>query len=160
MQRVSGGGTPTATLTHAVGGLTELRAGTYVYGDRACIVDGSVALEDCALRMVATVVSRPTADRAIIDAGSKSLTSDPAAGGAASGFGLILEHPEAEIYALNEEHGYVDVSRCRPAPAIGDIVTVIPNHACGTTNLHDVALVHRDGAPVAEWPIAARGRVR
>ena len=84
-------------------------------------------LEDCALRVVATVVSRPTRERAIIDAGSKTLTMDLAIG--ATGHGLLIEHPEAEVYALNEEHGYVDVSRCEPPPEIGDRVTIVPNHA-------------------------------
>src|SRR3954453_22984188 len=101
VERVSVGGTPTAFATHAVAGITELRPGTYIYGDRACIADGSVPLEDCALRVIATVVSRPTPERAILDAGSKTLTSDLAVG--ASGHGLLVEHPEAEVYKLNEE---------------------------------------------------------
>ena len=158
VETVSSGGTPTARHAHELGVLTELRPGTYVYGDRACIADGSVPLEDCALRVVATVVSRPTPERAIIDAGSKTLTSDLAAG--ATGHGLVVEHPEADVYKLNEEHGMVDVSRCARQPEIGDRVTLIPNHACGTTNLHDEVAVHRGGEVVAAYRIAARGRVR
>ena len=111
VDRVSGGGTPTAERTHELGVVDELRVGTYIYGDRACIANGSVPLEDCALRVVATVVSRPTRERAIIDAGSKTLTSDLAVG--ATGHGLLVEFPDAEVYALNEEHGYVDVSALR-----------------------------------------------
>jgi len=155
---VSGGGTPTARRTHEMGEVTELRLGTYVYGDRTCIADGSVPLEECALHVLATVVSRPTRDRAIIDAGSKTLTSDPAVG--ATGHGHLLEHPEAEIYALNEEHGYVDVSRCERPPEIGDRVTIVPNHACVTVNLHDQIVMHRAGEIVETLPIAARGKVR
>jgi D-serine deaminase-like pyridoxal phosphate-dependent protein len=157
VERVSGGGTPTARQTHELGVVDELRAGTYVYGDRACIANGSVPLEDCALRVIATVVSRPTRDRAIIDAGSKTLTSDLAIG--QTGLGQLVEHPETAIYALNEEHGYVDVSACPEPPDIGDRVTVIPNHACTTANMHDQVVLHRGGEIVDVLPTAARGKV-
>lgn len=155
---VSGGGTPTARRTHEFGEVTEIRAGTYVYGDRQCIVNGTVLLDECALHVLTTVVSRPTRERAIIDAGTKALTSDPA--GEASGFGVVLGYPEASVYGLNEEHGYVDVSQCSRPPEIGEKLTIVPNHACGTTNMHDEVLVHRTGAVVGVWPVAARGKVR
>jgi D-serine deaminase-like pyridoxal phosphate-dependent protein len=158
VDRVSGGGTPTAEHTHELGVVDELRVGTYIYGDRACIANDSVSLEDCALRVIATVVSRPTRERAIIDAGSKTLTSDQAIG--ATGHGLLLEFPAAEVYALNEEHGYVDVSGCEPPPAIGERVTIIPNHACTTANMHDEIVMHRGGEVVQTLPTAARGKVR
>jgi D-serine deaminase-like pyridoxal phosphate-dependent protein len=157
VETVSGGGTPTARRTHELGEVTELRVGTYVYGDRACIANGSVRLEDCALRVVATIVSRPTRGRAILDAGSKTLTSDGAIG--ATGFGFLVEHPEAEVYNLNEEHGYVDVSACARPPEIGERVTIVPNHACVTANMHDAVVVHRDGEIVETLPTAARGKV-
>jgi D-serine deaminase-like pyridoxal phosphate-dependent protein len=158
VERVSGGGTPTAERTHELGVVDELRVGTYIYGDRACIANGSVPLDDCALRVVATVVSRPTRERAILDAGSKTLTSDLAVG--ATGHGLLVEYPDAEVYALNEEHGYVDVSRCEPAPEVGDRVTIVPNHACTTANMHDEIVLHRGGEVVETLPTAARGKVR
>jgi D-serine deaminase-like pyridoxal phosphate-dependent protein len=158
VERVSGGGTPTARRTHEIGEVDEIRVGTYVYGDRTCIGNGSVPLEDCALRVIATVVSRPTRERAILDAGTKTLTSDPATG--ATGFGLVVEHPKAEIYALNEEHGYVDVSACARPPDVGDRVTIVPNHACGTANMHDEVVLHRGGNVVETLSIAARGKVR
>jgi D-serine deaminase-like pyridoxal phosphate-dependent protein len=155
---VSGGGTPGARATHEVPVVTELRAGTYVYGDRACVADGSVALEDCALYILTTIVSRPTADRAIVDAGSKALSSDYAT--ATTGFGYLLEHPEAEIVKLSEEHGWVDVSRCDPRPELGDVVTILPNHCCAAVNLFDEVVVHRGGVVEDVWPVAARGRSR
>jgi D-serine deaminase-like pyridoxal phosphate-dependent protein len=158
VERISVGGTPTAFDTHVVGDVTELRPGTYIYGDRACIANGSVPLEDCALRVIATVVSRPRAGRAILDAGSKTLTSDLAAG--ATGHGYLVEHPEAEVYLLNEEHGMVDVSRCPTPPQVGDRVTIVPNHACTAANLHDEVVVHRGGEIVETLRTAARGLVR
>jgi D-serine deaminase-like pyridoxal phosphate-dependent protein len=157
---VSSGGTPVeyweATDESPV--LTEVRAGTYVYGDRMCLHDGSVALEDCALHVRATVVSRPTDDRAILDAGSKALSSDTAP--FLDGFAHVLEYPDAVVPRLNEEHGYVDLSRCDARPSVGDVVTLVPNHACGTTNMYDEVVVHRGGDVVATWAIAARGRLR
>jgi D-serine deaminase-like pyridoxal phosphate-dependent protein len=153
VKTVSGGGTPTFFGNH------EVRAGTYLYGDRACIANGSVPLEDCALRVRATVVSRPTADRGILDSGSKTLTNDPveSAGG---GHGLIVEYPQARLYGLSEEHGHVDFSACDERPEVGEVVTIVPNHACGCTNLHDEVAVHRSGQLVGFWPVAARGKIR
>jgi D-serine deaminase-like pyridoxal phosphate-dependent protein len=155
---VSVGGTPTASSVHELGVATELRVGTYVYGDRACLANGSVPLADCALRVLATVVSTPTPDRAILDTGSKALTSDLAEG--ATGHGLLLEHPEAAVYKLNEEHGHVDVSHCADRPRIGDRVSIVPNHACATVNLYDEIVLHRGGEVVETLPIRARGKLR
>lgn len=160
VNRVSAGGTPTFFTNHDVGEVTEVRAGTYVYGDRSCIANGSVPLEDCALRIRAMVVSRPTADRAIFDCGSKTLTNDPAEEASGGGHGLVVEYPEARVYALSEEHGHVDVSAYRRGPEVGEVVTIVPNHACGCTNLHDEVVVHRGGRVVGVWPVAARGKIR
>jgi D-serine deaminase-like pyridoxal phosphate-dependent protein len=157
---VSAGGTPTYSTNHEAPEITEVRAGTYVYGDRSCIANGSVPLDDCALRIRATVVSRPTPERGILDAGSKTLTNDPAEETAGGGHGLIVEYPDARIYALSEEHGHVDFAACAERPRVGEVVTVIPNHACGTTNMHDTVVVHRGGRIVGIWPVAARGKLR
>ncbi len=159
VRTVSGGGTPGFFASHQTPELTEVRAGTYVYGDRSCIANGTVTLEDCALRIRATVVSRPTPDRAILDAGSKALTNDPA-DGIPDGRGLVVEYPGAHVYALSEEHGHVDLSACPERPEVGEVVTVIPNHACGCANLHDEVVVLRGGRVVGVWPVAARGRIR
>ena len=158
VQIVSVGGTPTAHHAHELAVATELRVGTYVYGDRACLANGTTHIEDCALRVLTTVVSAPTRDRVILDAGTKALTSDPAAG--ADGHGLVVEYPDASLPRLNEEHGIVDVARCDVPPAIGERVGVIPNHACGATNLYDEVFLHRGGEVVASLPVRARGRLR
>jgi len=158
VETVSVGGTPTASSTHELGVATELRVGTYVYGDRACIANGATPLGDCALRVLATVVSAPTRDRVILDAGTKALTSDPALG--VDGHGLVVEYPEADVHMLNEEHGIVDVSGCERRPRIGERVSVVPNHACGTTNLYDEVVLQRGGTVVDVLPIRARGKLR
>jgi len=159
VETVSAGGTPTFFTNHEVPEVTEVRAGTYLYGDRACIANGSVPLEDCALRVRATVVSRPTRDRGILDSGQKTLTSDPVEP-SGSGHGLIVEYPEARVYGLSEEHGHVDFSGCDERPEVGEVVTIIPNHACGCTNMHDEVAVHRNGRLVGFWAVAARGKIR
>lgn len=158
--KVSGGGTPTAFQTHMIGTVTEVRAGTYVFGDRACLANGTMQLADCAARVVATVVSRPTKERAILDAGSKALTTDPVYGSDLAGHGLIVEYPQARIVTLSEEHGHVDVFNCERQPEIGEVVTVIPNHVCACVNLYDDVFVHRRGHVETQWRVAARGRSR
>jgi D-serine deaminase-like pyridoxal phosphate-dependent protein len=157
---VSAGGTESARTTHESSVVTELRAGTYIYGDRACVANGSVPLERCALRVHATVVSCPTAGRAILDAGSKTLSSDHAEGRGVPGYGLILERPGAVIDELFEEHARVILPPEESPLTLGDVVTIVPNHACGTTNMQNHVIVHRSGNAIGWWPIAARGGVR
>ena len=160
VERVSGGGTPQARDVHESGVFTELRVGTYAYGDRRCVALGLTRLEDCALRVVATVVSRPTADRAILDAGSKTLTSDLLPGLEPGTYGLVVEYPDAEIRRLSEEHGDVDLSACERRPEVGEVVTIVPNHACGTVNMHDELALNRGGRDVEVVRVEARGLVR
>jgi D-serine deaminase-like pyridoxal phosphate-dependent protein len=157
---LSGGGTADALRTHELAHLTEMRAGTYVYGDRACLANGSVTLEDCALHVHATVVSRPTAQRAILDAGSKVLTTDQAQADGQGGYGLLLERPRALIDELFEEHARVELSPEEPPLEPGQIVTIVPNHACGTTYMQPEVFVHRSGERVGWWPVSGRGAVR
>ena len=152
---VSGGGTPVFRHAPQIPGLTEHRAGTYVYNDRMMVEAGAATWDDCALTVLTTVVSRPTPERAILDGGSKTFSSDNGLP-----MGRILEYPEAVIYKMNEEHAYVDVSRCQPGPAIGERVRVIPNHACGATNMHDQAYALRGDEVEAIWAIQARGKLR
>lgn len=157
---VSTGGTPGMFATHELPAVDELRVGTYVFGDRACLADGTVPASGIALHVKATVVSRATADRAVLDAGSKTLSKDPAKGVDDGCFGLILEYPDARIAALSEEHARVDLSACTVRPSIGDVVTVIPNHVCVAVNLANDLALHRSGELLGVVPVAARGLVR
>jgi D-serine deaminase-like pyridoxal phosphate-dependent protein len=157
---VSGGGTLGAREIHKSGVFTELRVGTYVFGDRSLLEADAVELDDCALRIITTVVSRPTADRAVLDAGSKTLTSDLPPGRADMGYGLLVEYPNAALHNLSEEHATVDLLACDERPAVGDVVTVIPNHACGAVNLHDQVAFHRGGRDVEIGGVPARGLAR
>ena len=154
---VSNGGTPSLFSAHLVASATEHRAGTYVYNDRAMVRAGHCTLDDCAMHILATVVSRPTPDRAILDAGSKALTSDLLG---FADFGLIVEYPDAVITGLSEEHGTVDLSKLSGRrPEIGERVRIVPNHTCVVSNLFDHMVFHRDGVVTRVEPVAARGLV-
>ena len=157
IERVSGGGTPSMWQAHTHPELTEHRAGIYVYGDRLSLRSGAVTLDTCALRVFTTVVSRPTPDRGILDAGSKSLSMDLHG---LEGYGYICEYPEARIYSLSEEHGHVDFSACSRKPEIGEHVSIIPNHCCTVTCLFDEVVGARDDEVEVTWQVAARGTVR
>lgn len=158
---ISVGGTPAAFRdAPALGVATELRVGTYIYGDRACLAAGSHDEAQCAMRIRATVVSVPTPERAIIDAGSKTLSSDSAEGVDDSRFGTVVGGPELDLVFLSEEHGHVDMSRRPGTLAVGDVVEIIPNHACAVSNLADSVWLHRSGDPVGGVSVAARGASR
>ncbi len=156
VEEVSVGSTPTALSAMAVKGVTECRPGTYVYQDASQVSLGTCALEDCALTVLATVISTPAPDRAVVDAGSKTLSSDPLRP-EAGGHGWILGR-QSRVQRLSEEHGVVDV-----VPGeffrVGERVRLLPNHACVVSNLHDRVLAVRGGRVEAEWAVAARGRV-
>jgi D-serine deaminase-like pyridoxal phosphate-dependent protein len=154
---VSNGGTPSLFDAHLVKSATEHRAGTYIYNDRQMIRMGHCSEDDCAMHIVATVVSRPNGDRAVIDAGSKALTSDLQG---FSDFGLVVGHPEAKISSLSEEHGVIDLSACTgPRPQIGEKIFIIPNHTCVVSNLFDTMVFHRNGVVTRVEEVAARGLV-
>jgi D-serine deaminase-like pyridoxal phosphate-dependent protein len=133
---------------------TEYRAGTYVFNDRNTVSAGAATLEDVALTVRATVVSRPAPDRAVLDAGSKALAGDVGHDG---GFGLVVQAPESQVVRLDEEHAYVSLA---PGDSLelGQTVSVVPNHACVVSNLFDAFTVVQDGEPVAHWRVDARGR--
>jgi D-serine deaminase-like pyridoxal phosphate-dependent protein len=157
---VSGGSTPSAEFTHLIPGLTEIRPGTYVYNDLNTFYQGACQIEDCAARVVTTVVSTAVPGRAIIDAGSKTLSSDLLGSGPKSGYGYVVEAPDVPIIKLNEEHGYLDITRSAHKFYVGEVLTVIPNHVCTCVNMHDEAFTLRNGMVVGSWRVAARGKIR
>jgi D-serine deaminase-like pyridoxal phosphate-dependent protein len=155
---VSTGGTPNMKNVGKLKGATEHRPGTYIYNDRMQVAAGVATWDDCALNIYSTVVSRAAPDRGILDAGSKTLTSDP--GGGLDGFGLILEHPEAKIARFAEEHGFLDLTRSNTRPKVGDVVRIVPNHVCVVVNMMDEVVMVRGEEIVGVLPVAARGKLR
>ncbi|MCM2293212.1 D-TA family PLP-dependent enzyme [Allorhizobium sp. BGMRC 0089] len=154
---VSNGGTPSLFSAHLVPSATEHRAGTYIYNDRSMVGAGHCSLDDCAMHILATVVSRPTPDRAVLDAGSKALTSDLLG---FNDYGLILDYPLAVITSLSEEHAVVDLKQIAgKRPEIGEKIRIVPNHTCVVSNLFDRMVFHRNGLVTRVEEVAARGLV-
>lgn len=154
---ISVGSTPTSKFVRELKGITEMRPGAYVFGDGSQLYPGTIQLEECAMRIYATVVSAPRPGILILDAGSKTLTTDVSAH--RPGYGLLPDHPDAVIERLSEEHGIVRVPEVCPL-RIGDLVSIIPNHCCTVVNLHDELIGVRNGRFERELPVDARGRVR
>ncbi|MBZ0294356.1 MAG: alanine racemase [Anaerolineae bacterium] len=152
---VSGGGMDAALRVHEMPELTELRVGTYIFNDYGSVRRGLAALDECAMTALATVVSRPTSDRAILDSGSKTLSAINDKGV----YGFILDYPDAILYNLNEEHAFVDLSRCDEKPVIGERVRIVPVQAGVVSNLHNQLFGVVGEAVEAIWTVAARGMV-
>lgn len=157
---VSVGSSGTARFGMAVPGITEVRPGTYVFNDLTQVELGAAQESDIAACVVATIVSRPAADRAVIDAGTKTLSSDQRIVRTAErSFGRLAGWPDVWIVRASEEHGVLGLPS-DSALTIGDRVAILPNHICSVINLHNDVLVAEDGHIVDCWPVAARGRLQ
>jgi D-serine deaminase-like pyridoxal phosphate-dependent protein len=157
MEEVSVGSTPTARYALTESGVTECRPGNYVFNDASQVSLGTCGIEDCALTVLATVVSVPAPERAVVDAGSKTLSSDPLRP-RPGGHGFILGH-RSRVQRLSEEHGVVDVEAGETF-RVGDRVRILPNHACVVANLHDRLQGVRGERVEEELLVAARGCIR
>ena len=157
VKRVSSGGTPDMWKKEGLDAVTEYRAGTYVYNDRAIVRAGAAGWKDCAETVLVTVVSTPTPERALIDAGSKALTSDLLG---LEGYGMARDLNDALVYAVNEEHGYLNVSEMQHKPKVGDRVKITMNHTCPVNNLFDKVVFVRGDQVLGAVPVDARGKVQ
>lgn len=156
---VSGGSSPSAYLSHHISALTEIRPGTYIYNDMNMVSCGFASLDDCAARLACTVISTAVPGKFVIDAGSKSLTSDRRSMQPdTAGFGHVVEYPDATLVRLSEEHGEVQLSPGAPPPKIGQRVHVIPNHICPCVNLQTLAWLKDEAGQLTPLPIDARGQ--
>jgi D-serine deaminase-like pyridoxal phosphate-dependent protein len=144
-------------------GVTEIRPGNYVFYDAMQVGLGIVPLDRCALRVLATVVSHAARDRAVIDAGSKTLTTDRGVHGQATvgGYGAIVGREDIHIERLSEEHGWLRLDPAVSDVSIGDTLEIVPVHACPVANLaHELTVIRDGGAVIERWAVAAAGRVR
>lgn len=155
MDVLSAGSSFTGKTPEALRGITEIRSGHYIFNDCGQLDVGLVTPEDCALRVVATIICKPDEHTVIADVGTKSLTGDTCHH--RPGYGYIVEHPEVEVYALNEEHAFLRSAAPMPLQ-IGDKIQIIPNHACVVTNLVEEAYGFSDGKFDHMLRIDARGR--
>ena len=151
---ISTGGTPNFANIGKLTEATEHRAGTCIFNDMMMVEDGFAQITDCAFRVFTSVVSRANDDRGILDAGSKTLTSDT---GGLQGYGYITEYPEAKIIKFSEEHGFLNLTDCTKKPTVGEIVSVVPNHVCVAVNMVDQLVVVQNKRVMKTIPVAARG---
>ena len=149
---ISNGGTPGMWQAHTMPVTSEYRAGTYIYNDRSLQARGICNWEDCALTVLATVVSVPAADRAVIDAGSKVLTSDLLG---LKGYGHVLGRPDIQVAALSEEHGTLKAGII--GLTVGERVRIVPNHACVVSNMLDQVELVRGMEHEQTASVVARG---
>ena len=166
VEEISVGATPTVRFSVREEGLTEVRPGNYIYYDRTQVALGAAAWSDCALTVLARVVTAHGTDRLIFDSGSKTLTNDLARGATnPTGYGAVLRALDSDepddtlsIERLSEEHAAVRASRpsqLRP----GDLVRIVPNHSCVVSNLVDQVWIVEGNDVVGRMDVAARGRI-
>ena len=150
---VSGGGTGTFAQTGTVRGFDEVQAGSYVFMDATySLVEGVGERFRHALSVLATVISRPTPERAILDIGRKTIGMD-------NGTPLLKGYAEGVTFeSFSEEHTKLTVQGEARNLRPGDQVQVIPGHVCTTVNLYDRYIGVRNGVVETVWPIAGRGR--
>ena len=151
---MSGGGTGTFNITGSIPDMTEVQAGSYVLMDSTYRnVEGIGDHFDCALSVLATVVSRPSSDRMIVDTGLKVLAKE---------FGIPqpVGLNGVEMTGLSEEHGTMRVSDVSATLKPGDKLEILPTHCCTTVNLHDRYYGIRNGIVESVWNIAARGKAQ
>lgn len=155
-ETVSSGGSPDMWSAHLAPVTTEYRVGTYIYNDRSLVAAGVCGWGDCALSVLATVVSTPTPDRAVIDAGSKVLTSDLLG---LEGYGHVLGRDDLVIKSLSEEHGCIISTEGGTGLGVGNRLQIIPNHCCVVSNMVDRITLHRGAVCEEARQVAARGCV-
>jgi len=169
VEEISVGATPTARFSAKEPGITELRPGNYIYYDRMQVALGAATWGDCALTVLARVMTTHP-DRIILDCGSKTLTTDQARGpGNPAGYGVVMTTLDATapdesilIERLSEEHATVKPSpSVRPTAALrpGDLVRVVPNHSCVVSNLVDQVWLVAGDEVVDRIDVSARGQI-
>jgi D-serine deaminase-like pyridoxal phosphate-dependent protein len=154
---ISAGSTPTA-LAAAAGPVNEIRAGTYLLGDRIQVAVGASPTDGVAIAVAATVVSTAVDGHVVIDAGAKTLTKDMPE--YLVGYGYLPAYPDAVLERVSDYHGVVRIPDGTKRPALGEVVLVIPNHCCPVVDLHDEFIATRAGVAIGRWPVDARGRSR
>jgi D-serine deaminase-like pyridoxal phosphate-dependent protein len=159
-EAVSGGSTPTLWRSHELSGVTEIRPGTYVFNDRTTAELGACALSDCALTVLATVVSTAVPGQVVVDAGVKALGREPLRAIDGDGYGVVADHPDVVVARMSEEHGILDLRNTSWRPSVGELVRIIPNHVCIVVHLNDLVYGVRGDRVETTWPVEARGRHR
>ena len=157
-ETVSSGSTPSLENTHLVHHVNEIKVGTYALNDYFVLKFGHCTLKDCAARVITTVVSDVVSGQVIIDAGSKALSAKQLLSHENLEMGYIPEYPEAQIFRLHEEHGWVDVSQCANPPTIGQRMSIVPVNVALGINLYDEFYFYTSDGILKKEKVDARGR--
>jgi len=153
---VSGGSRQSAFRSQLITAQTEIRSGTHIFNDMNTVRVGACSLDQCAASIICTVVSNAVAGKVILDAGSKTITSDRNVSQPDSGYGHLIEYPDAIVSSLSEEHGEIDIRNCKNAPDLGERVTLIPNHVCPCVNLREQVWLQTEQG-LESIPVDTRG---
>ncbi|QTA89525.1 alanine racemase [Desulfonema magnum] len=156
-ETVSSGSTPSLENTHLIPHITEIRVGTAFLNDYFVLKFGHCKPEDCAARVITSVVSDVVPGQVIIDAGSKALSAKQLLRHENLEMGYIPEHPHARIFRLHEEHGWVDISRCEHPPRVGDRMSIIPVNVALCMNLYDTFYLRACDGSLQKEKVDARG---
>lgn len=156
----SGGSTPSAFMSHLMPGVNEIRPGTYIFNDVNTVGTGACPPEDCAASVLVTVVSTAVRNRAILDGGSKTFSSDRLRTGSGAGYGRIVEDPRAVLAGFSEEHGHLDLAGSRRRYRVGERLRVVPNHVCTMMNLHEQVYGLRGDRVEVVWRVEGRGKIQ
>jgi D-serine deaminase-like pyridoxal phosphate-dependent protein len=156
VETVSMGCSASARLVAGAPGITQVRPGIFTFNDLGQISLGNATAATCAVRVLATVVSHAAPDRAVVDAGSKSLSHDTAAGLGAErfpGFGRLADLPGWRLHTLSEEHGWLRwTGDGPPTPlSVGQRVQILPNHVCTAFWNLGESVALRDGSVIGRW---------
>jgi D-serine deaminase-like pyridoxal phosphate-dependent protein len=157
---VSGGNTPAAYISHRFRNVNEIRPGTYIFNDKNTVGAEAATYSDCAATVLATVVSVSVAGKAMIDAGSKTLSADPLLSGLRFGYGEVLNYPDVTLEDLSEEHGHLNLQRTSTSPQLGERLRIVPNHICTCINLHDRVYGCSGEDVVVQWEVQGRGKTQ
>lgn len=150
------GSTPTSLYSGKHPIVTEINPGMYPFMDAHLLEVPHIEKDDCALSVLTTVISAPTDDRVVVDAGSKSISLE-------TDYDPLVKsdaHEGARYYNASEEHGWVDVADADATFAVGDRMAFLPPHVCPTINLHDTLVGVRDGVVEEVWSVQGRGKVK
>ena len=142
----------------AAGRVQAIRPGAYVFGDLSLTTNaGVMPWDQVALHVLATVVDKPTDDLALIDAGSKTFSSDRTAHGITA---IPADGRRLEVFKVNEEHGYLRGTDLGPVK-VGDRIAFVPAHVCTVVNLTgEVQVIGPNNEMRANWPVEARGKTQ
>ncbi|SIR89110.1 D-serine deaminase, pyridoxal phosphate-dependent [Haladaptatus litoreus] len=156
VEEVKVGGTATSKYSGKHPVVTEINPGMYPFMDVGELKHRpfDIRKDDCAATVVSTVISKPTEDRAVVNAGSKTLSLDKPQ------MPVPKNRDDINYANASEEHGWIDTSDSEEPIEVGDRLEFIVPHVCTTINLHDTIVGVRDGTVEEIWPVQARGKVR